>query len=128
MQKALLITASLAGLLAVVLGAFGAHGLKPLVSAYQLGIWEKGVQYQFYHTIALMFCVLLMRDSDSAYLQRAAYCFMAGMLLFSGSLYLLATNDMNHIPTMILGPLTPIGGLFFIAGWAFLMLSAWKKN
>lgn len=128
MQKALLITASLAGLLAVVLGAFGAHGLKPLVSAYQLGIWEKGVQYQFYHTIALMFCVLLMLDSDSAYLQRAAYCFMAGMLLFSGSLYLLATNDMNHIPTMILGPLTPIGGLFFIAGWAFLMLSAWKKN
>lgn len=128
MQKGLLITASLSGLLAVILGAFGAHGLKPMVSAYQLGIWEKAVQYQFYHSFALLICVLLMNQRYSVCLRNASFCFIAGIFSFSGSLYLLATNDMNHIPTLILGPITPLGGLFFMAGWLQMMLSAWKKS
>ncbi|MFN8322390.1 MAG: DUF423 domain-containing protein [Chitinophagales bacterium] len=128
MQKGLLITASLSGLLAVILGAFGAHGLKPMVSGYQLGIWEKAVQYQFYHSFALLICVLLMNQRYSVCLRNASFCFIAGIFSFSGSLYLLATNDMNHIPTLILGPITPLGGLFFMAGWLQMMLSAWKKS
>lgn len=126
MQKQILIAASIGGLLAVVLGAFGAHSLKNFLDVYQLSIWEKGVQYQFYHSLALLGCALYLHQRNSKQVVYAAYCFLAGITCFSGSLYLLATNHINHLPTVILGPVTPIGGLFFIAGWVCLLAEALK--
>ncbi len=128
MQKGFLIAASVAGLTAVVLGAFGAHSLKPLVNEYQLTIWEKGVQYQIYHALALFMCSLFLRKEASTHIRNAAWCFILGIALFSGSLYLLATRDITHLPAIVLGPLTPIGGFFFIAGWAFVFMQAIKTE
>jgi uncharacterized membrane protein YgdD (TMEM256/DUF423 family) len=126
-QKTILVIAALAGLTAVVLGAFGAHGLKGVLTSEQLLLWEKGVQYQFYHALAIFCCAVYLRQSFSTSIRNAAYCFALGILFFSGSLYLLATREINQIPTFILGPITPLGGLFFIAGWAWVLLAALKK-
>ena len=130
MQKQLLIAASVAGLLAVVLGAFGAHSLKPFLTEYQLAIWEKGVQYQFYHALALLSCGFFTQYNSSKKVKYAAYCFIAGIIGFSGSLYLLATINYHHLPTIVLGPVTPLGGLLFIAGWGTLVSEglSQKKN
>ena len=128
MQKIILIATALAGLTAVILGAFGAHSLKPLLTADELTIWEKGVQYQMYHTFAMFMCMLYLRKEASTYIRNAAFCFMLGILCFSGSLYLLATRDLNHMPIFILGPVTPIGGFFFIAGWGLVLVEALRKD
>jgi uncharacterized membrane protein YgdD (TMEM256/DUF423 family) len=127
-QKAFLIAGSLSGLTAVMLGAFGAHGLKLLIRPEDLSIWGKGVQYQMYHALALLLCYLFMRDRPAKYIRNAGICFLLGIICFSGSLYLLATRELTHIPTFIVGPITPIGGLFFIAGWAFICLQAVKTE
>lgn len=127
MQKVILIAASLAGATAVILGAFGAHGLRGQIAPDQLVIWEKGVQYQFYHTIALLICYMYIRTEDSKLIRNAAICFILGIICFSGSLYLLSTRELTHISPIILGPVTPFGGLFFIAGWACVFLEAVRK-
>ena len=128
MQKGILFAASLAGLLAVIFGAFGAHALRAMLSPGQLSIWEKGVQYQMYHALALFACAVYLRTHASSLLSKAAICFVAGILCFSGSLYLLATSEITGISTSIIGPVTPIGGLFFIAGWALILSeSLWKE-
>ena len=120
--------AALSGALAVAIGAFGAHGLKPLLTEYQLAIYEKGVHYQFYHTLALMAAALLMNGNNNArYLRLSGWFFTAGILCFSGSLYLLACRDMMAVPVAVLGPVTPLGGVCFIAGWVLLMLSVKGK-
>ena len=128
MQKIFLVAASVAGLIAVIFGAFGAHTLKPLLTPEQLNIWEKGVQYQIYHALALFLCSLFLKKEFSTQIRNAAICFILGILFFSGSLYLLATKDLTHIPTVIVGPITPIGGFFFIAGWGLVLVQALKKN
>ncbi|HWQ92297.1 MAG TPA: DUF423 domain-containing protein [Clostridia bacterium] len=105
--------AALIGLLAVALGAFGAHGLKELLARNETAaIWEKAVLYHFIH--ALMLFVLALRSPLST---GAWFCFLAGILIFSGSLYLMAVT--NH---RWLGAITPIGGLSFIAGWLWLAI------
>lgn len=116
------------GLTAVTIGAFGAHGLKSafegrqLDSRYLLDIWEKGVQYQFYHTLALgLVGLLLQRQPENKWLARAGWLFVAGMLMFSGSLYLLTCRELLPFPVGWAGPVTPLGGLCFIAGWAALL-------
>ncbi|MFM7153039.1 MAG: DUF423 domain-containing protein [Bacteroidota bacterium] len=120
--------AALSGALAVALGAFGAHGLKPLLTEYQLAIYEKGVHYQFYHTLALMAAALLMNGINNArYLRLSGWFFTAGILCFSGSLYLLACRDIMTVPAAVLGPVTPLGGVCFIAGWVLLLLSVKGK-
>lgn len=120
--------AALSGALAVALGAFGAHGLKPLLTEYQLAIYEKGVHYQFYHTLALMAAALLMNGNNNArYLRLSGWFFTAGILCFSGSLYLLACRDIMAVPVAVLGPVTPLGGVCFIAGWVLLLLSVKGK-
>jgi uncharacterized membrane protein YgdD (TMEM256/DUF423 family) len=127
-QKVFLVAAALAGLLAVTLGAFGAHSLRPLITSDQLSMWDKGVQYQIYHALAMFMCYLYLRKESSVYIRNAGLCFMCGIVCFSGSLYLLATRDLTHIPTVIVGPITPIGGFFFIAGWVFVLVQALKTE
>lgn len=114
--------------LGVILGAFGAHSLKDLLSDYQLDIFKTGVNYQFLHSFALLILALFCKSEWSNFSIYAAYAFAAGIVLFSGSLYLLALKDVwTIIPSKVLGPITPLGGLFFILGWIFFLLSALKK-
>ncbi|MBL7782478.1 MAG: DUF423 domain-containing protein [Saprospiraceae bacterium] len=112
------------GALTVIIGAFGAHGLKPQLTAYQIEIFEKGVQYQFVHVLAMLaVAIQLQHTPDNVWLRRAAWFFLAGILAFSGSLYLLACRDLIAFPVGWAGPVTPLGGLSFIAGWMSLFLS-----
>lgn len=116
--------AALMGALTVAIGAFGAHGLKPHLTAYQIEIFEKGVHYQFVHVLALLaVAIQLQRSPDNSWLHRAVWFFLAGIVAFSGSLYLLACRDMIAFPIAWVGPITPLGGLSFIAGWVSLFLS-----
>jgi len=123
-----LVIAASSGLLAVGLGAFGAHGLKKLVDVYSLQIWDKGVQYQFYHSLALSVIYMLLQRQPSSHLRNAGWCFLAGIVGFSGSLYLLATISLNGMPGKLLGPITPIGGSLFILGWVFVLLESIKDR
>ena len=126
MNQRMLITASLFGAIAVAVGAFGAHGLKNLISADALTIWAKGVEYQFYHTFALLF---LSQMKPSRYTSFAYWFFSIGILFFSGSLYLLATRSITNISFLnFVGPITPIGGLLLILGWVMLLISAIKTK
>jgi uncharacterized membrane protein YgdD (TMEM256/DUF423 family) len=128
MQRVFLIVAALAGLTAVILGAFGAHSLRDVLTQGQLSVWEKGVQYQIYHALALFICAIYLHREYSVSIRNAAICFIIGILFFSGSLYLLATKDLTGIPILFIGPVTPIGGFFFIAGWGLVLIQAMKKN
>jgi len=126
--KTILILICTSGLLAVVLGAFGAHGLKPHLSDYQRQIFEKGISYQFYHTLAAFLAYVLYEVRQVRYLLTAAVLFLIGILFFSGSLYVLATAELTGFPTAIAGPVTPMGGLFFIGGWATLIYAGVKNS
>ena len=128
MQKTFGIIAAVYGALAVILGAFGAHALKEKLDAYQLEIFNKGVQYQFYHVIALFAVVFLAEKIQPKTLTFAGWFFSVGILFFSGSLYLLATRSLMGTDTLtpILGPVTPLGGLCFIIGWTLLLVSFTK--
>jgi uncharacterized membrane protein YgdD (TMEM256/DUF423 family) len=112
-----LVLGALGGLLAVALGAFGAHGLKGMLDAELLHIFEKGVRYQAIHSLALLTTGLLLRETSLPSLHHAALAFTLGILLFSGSLYLLALTGNRS-----LGMITPLGGLSFLAGWLLLAL------
>lgn len=120
---------ALLGALTVTIGAFGAHGLKPLLSEYQITIFEKGVQYQFYHTLAIMVVGLLLQQSpDNKWFKRAGWLFVAGIAGFSGSLYLLACRDLLAFSVAWAGPVTPLGGLCFIAAWGMLALGVGNRK
>ncbi len=108
--------------LAVLLGAFGAHGLKNLVGPERVAIYETGITYHFYHSFALILLGLSIEHFGiNALLKWSARCFMVGLLFFSGSLYLLAIREvLTLLPVMILGPMTPIGGVFFVLGWVLM--------
>ena len=124
MSKRILITASLFGASAVILGAFGAHSLKNLVDQSAIAIWTKGVEYQFYHTFALLFLYLFGKGHERKFLGLAYTFFTIGILLFSGSLYLLATRSLLDIRFVdYVGPITPIGGLLLIFGWVSLLIA-----
>ncbi len=111
--------------LAVVLGAFAAHGLKNVLNEHSLEIFNKGVYYQVIHSFGILFSALLLKDSEG--LKRVTTLFLAGIICFSGSLYLLAFSfSLNEMLLKIIGPITPIGGLFFVASWVAL-LRAYRK-
>jgi uncharacterized membrane protein YgdD (TMEM256/DUF423 family) len=113
-------TASVFGVLAVSIGAFGAHGLESiLIENNRVETFETAVQYHFYHTIALLIVAVLLQNKASKYLNWSAILFSLGILLFSGSLYILALSNFTF-----LGAITPLGGLCFIAAWAALYCSA----
>ncbi len=107
---------ALFGLSGVMIGAFGAHGLKALFTADQLAIYHTGVDYQFVHALALLLLGALAQHQTPKAWQLAATLFIAGVFIFSGSLYLLVLTDISW-----LGAITPIGGMSFIAGWTALL-------
>lgn len=116
------------GALAVALGAFAAHGLKARANEYTMGIFETGVKYQFYHVFALLAVAILFQSFNSAWLLWSGRLFIAGTVLFSGSLYLLTFFLVNGNENMKwLGAITPLGGLSFIAGWVCLAVGVWKR-
>ena len=120
MDQTFLLLGSLAGFLGVGLGAFGAHGLKTRLSAEMLAVFETGVRYQMYHALALLVVSAAIGHLGSArLLVSAGWLFVAGIVLFSGSLYALALSGVTP-----LGAITPIGGLAFLGGWACLALFA----
>ncbi|MGB2254024.1 MAG: DUF423 domain-containing protein [Spongiibacter marinus] len=112
--------AGLSGFFAVALGAFGAHGLKGRLSADMVAVYETAVQYHFYHTFALLAVALLMQlGVQHGALRAATWLFGIGIVLFSGSLYALSISGIK-----VLGAITPVGGLCFLAAWICLMVAA----
>lgn len=124
MAKTYLLIAALNGFLAVALGAFGAHGLKQRLSADLLAVYQTGVQYHFYHTLALfLVAALMLHLPQSTSLRWSALLFCIGMSVFSGSLYVLSITGVRW-----LGAITPIGGVAFLAGWIVLAVAVWKAE
>jgi len=122
--RAFLALGSLAGFLGVALGAFGAHALKTRLTPDLLAIFETGVRYQVYHALALILVALgLQLWGSSRSLIWAGWLFASGLLIFSGSLYLLCFSGVRAW-----GAVTPLGGLCLLAGWLALFLSAWQKT
>jgi uncharacterized membrane protein YgdD (TMEM256/DUF423 family) len=119
MDKTFLLLGSVAAFLAVALGAFGAHGLRGRLSPEMMAVFQTGVQYHMSHALALILVAGIMGRMSGWLIQTAGWCFVAGILFFSGSLYLLAVTGVT-----ILGAVTPIGGLLFLAGWACLAFAA----
>lgn len=122
MARTFLLIGALAAALAVVLGAFGAHALKARLGADLLAVWRTAVEYHFYHALALLAAgLLLLHFPASAAIRWSGFLFVAGLLLFSGSLYGLALSGVRW-----LGAITPFGGLAFIAGWLTLAWGVWR--
>lgn len=119
MTKFFLSAGALLAGLAVVLGAFGAHTLQTRVTPERLEVFETGVRYQMYHALGLLFLSWAAQQWATWHITAAGYLFLAGIVIFSGSLYLLVVTD-----TPWLGAVTPIGGLAFIGGWALVFWSA----
>jgi len=119
--KIVLSCAAFSALLSVVLGAFAAHGLKTKLSDTLLNTFQTGVQYQMYHSLALILLVILYRQMPQSLLIYSAGFMFAGIILFSGSLYMLALTQIKWF-----GPVTPLGGVCFIIGWALLIVATLK--
>ncbi len=114
--------------LGVILGAFGAHGLKEIVTADRLEIFETGARYQVYHALGILMVGTLLYFRKTSLMPWAGWLFTAGIICFSGSLYLLSFADVLDLPTSLIGPITPIGGLLFVAGWVVLAISTFQEN
>jgi uncharacterized membrane protein YgdD (TMEM256/DUF423 family) len=119
--KLFLSLGAISGALGVMIGAFGAHGLKSKLSDQMLAVYQTGVQYQFYHTFAIIAVGLLAFKFQSGLLASSGWSFLVGILLFSGSLYALSISGIK-----VLGAIPPIGGLFFIVGWVLLLVGILK--
>ncbi|TWR31687.1 DUF423 domain-containing protein [Mucilaginibacter pallidiroseus] len=128
MNKQIIITAAFFGVLAVIAGAFGAHALRSSLPPRGLEVWQTAVQYQFYHVFALLFLSTFTRFKNKL-IVTTYYLFVLGIICFSGSLYLLSCRDLLGMPGLAaLGPVTPLGGLLFIAGWITLALAAFRNK
>ncbi|MEK7294282.1 MAG: DUF423 domain-containing protein [Nitrospirota bacterium] len=109
--------------LAVAFGAFGAHSLKTILTPDMLAVFETGVRYQMYHALALLAVGWAVQQYPQASFHIAGWLFVAGILLFSGSLYMLALSGVRW-----LGAMTPLGGVLFLAGWAVFAWQFWKQR
>lgn len=118
-----LIVAAVNGLVSVAAGAFGAHGLRARLEPRMLEIFETGARYQMYHALALLAVAWLTTRTASSLVHATGWCFLAGILIFSGSLYVLSTTGWTK-----LGMITPVGGILFIVGWILLAVSATKLH
>lgn len=127
MNKKIIITALIMGVLAIIMGAFGAHGLKKYLTEAQLQSFETGVKYLMYHALFLLFIantsVLLHNQKQTVF-----YFILVGIVFFSGSIFLLSTQVITKINFKFLGPITPIGGLLLIVGWLISLIQIIKNN
>lgn len=123
MRKGFFLLAALSGFMSVVLGAFAAHGLKTVASPEMIVIFNLGVEYQFYHTFALISVAFAGHWFSSRLLDWAGYLFIVGMTLFSGSLYIYALFG-----TKWTGLITPIGGVCFLVGWLLIAVAVWRNR
>lgn len=125
MNKTIFISGVVLGALAVVLGAFAAHGLEKVVAAEAIATFETGVKYQMYHALVLLVLGSLQQltEKDKKWVY---YFFVLGIALFSFSIYLLALNSLTSFDFKIIGVITPIGGVFLIMGWVLLGYKSWK--
>lgn len=130
MYKPFLAFGAFFGLLSIVLGAFGAHALQNVVTDEKLlHGFQTGVQYQMYHALALLAVGILYEKIPFKLIRWAGNLFISGIILFSGSLYLItALNGKAENLVKIIGPITPFGGLLFILGWLFLLISFLKNK
>ena len=127
MDKKILLAAAFLGITAIILGAFGAHALKKVLSVEQLATFEVGVRYQMYHALFLLFIGVFAFLNEKERLV-IFWLTITGVLFFSGSIYLLATNGITNFKTKFLGPITPIGGLLLISAWSYLFYSILSKK
>ncbi len=118
MQRTFMLAGALAGLVGVAFGAFGAHGLRGRLSPDMLAVFETGVRYQMYHALALMLTALIAGQVGGRAIAAAGWLFVGGIVLFSGSLYLLAVTGIT-----VLGAITPIGGVALLLGWLCLAIA-----
>ncbi len=129
MNKNFLSVASILGALSVALGAFAAHKLKETFPVDAQTIFETGVRYQFYHVFAIFIVAILSEKFQGKWINWSGYCFIAGIILFSGSLYALAAmKAQGTVGLGGIGIITPIGGLFFVVGWLLLFFGVSKRK
>lgn len=117
-MKVFVILGTINAFLAVALGAFGAHGLEGRISEHYLGVWETAVQYQMFHAAGLFIIGILMQVTQANMLGIAGWLMFAGIIFFSGTLYVLALSGIS-----VLGAITPIGGVLFLAAWVLVFIS-----
>ena len=127
MERKIISTAAILGMTAIVLGAFGAHALKKVLSIEQLATFETGVKYQMYHALFLLF-VGTSKTIRPKVQKAILYLVIAGTLFFSGSIYLLATDDLIGFNSKSIGFITPIGGLLLIIAWFCLFIDFMRKK
>ena len=124
MQKFILLAAAVLGALAVMIGAFGAHGLKSMLEAEgRLDTFETAVKYHFYHTLAMLLIGMLLYHIHDKLLEYAGLSMLGGVLIFSGSLYILCLSGIRWM-----GAITPLGGLLMIVGWILLFVGVYRQN
>jgi uncharacterized membrane protein YgdD (TMEM256/DUF423 family) len=127
MDKKIISTGAILGMIAIILGAFGAHALKKALSIEQLSTFETGVRYQIYHALFLL-CIGMNNELSQKAKKIIYNLVVFGVLLFSGSIYLLATNSLTSFDFKVIGFITPIGGLLLILAWGVLLLHFKKKK
>lgn len=129
MKRNFIIAGILFAAIGVILGAFGAHALKAKLESDMLQVFETGVRYQMYHSLALLLTGILSEKFKSKSINYAGNLFIAGILFFSGSLYLLSTKEILTSGSLsFLGPVTPLGGLCFLSGWGMLLHAVIKNR
>jgi uncharacterized membrane protein YgdD (TMEM256/DUF423 family) len=127
MDRKIISTGAVLGMIAIILGAFGAHALKKVLSMEELSTFETGVRYQMYHALFLIFIGIINELSQKT--KKIIYNLVVfGVLLFSGSIYLLATNTLTSFDFKVIGFITPIGGLLLILAWVVLLFHFIKKK
>ena len=127
MDKKIISTGAVLGMIAIILGAFGAHALKKVLSMEELSTFETGVRYQMYHALFLIFIGIINELSQKT--KKIIYNLVVfGVLLFSGSIYLLATNSLTSFDFKVIGFITPVGGLLLILAWGVLLFHFIKKK
>ncbi|MBX9807645.1 MAG: DUF423 domain-containing protein [Flavobacteriaceae bacterium] len=127
MDKKIISTGAIFGMLAIILGAFGAHALKKVLSIEELSTFETGVKYQMYHALFLVLIGTINELSQKAK-KTIYYLVVFGVIFFSGSIYLLATNNLTSFNFKVIGFVTPVGGLLLILAWGTLFINFLKKK
>ena len=119
MLKLGLLSGSIFAVLSVILGAFGAHALKDQLTAYSTSVYEKAVLYQMFHALGILLLTVISKNMETLNLDASIWCFILGIIFFSGSLYILAVTEIKW-----LGMITPIGGMLFIVGWVLVIFKS----